>query len=109
MSNSAPRMGGYFAAAVCLAIAARCWAQSPAGAPVVLAETPYVAVTTCVDQLLRIGSYQVLCNDHSHPYHYGGAVLISETWNDKGRAATFYKLCFVDSTESCRHVQLLRR
>lgn len=79
------------------------------GDPVVLAETPYVAVTTCADQVLRIGGYLVLCNDHSHPYHYGPAVLISETWIDKGKPSTFYKLCLVGGDESCRLVQLLRR
>lgn len=70
----------------------------------VLAEVPYIVVTTCADQVLRIGPYFVLCNDYSYPYHYGGAVLIAETW---GRDLSSYKLCLDGA--NCLQVELLRR
>jgi hypothetical protein len=75
----------------------------------VLAELPYIAVTTCVDELLRINGHLVLCNDYSYPYHYGAAVLLAEKWTANDRLVVSYKLCLENSSGRCLRVELLKR
>jgi hypothetical protein len=74
----------------------------------VLAEVPYVAVTTWVNELLHVGAYLVLCNDYSYPYHYGAAVLMAERWTAPNRSLSSYRLC-LEGSRSCLQVELLKR
>jgi hypothetical protein len=94
--------------ATCLLALVTPEAEAQAQGRSVLVEVPYIAVTTCANEVLRVGPYLVLCNDFSYPYHYGGAILVAERWARQGETLAVYKLCLKGS-QPCIHVELLRR